>query len=261
MALPLLHRSSPPFAAPRAQLAGTPAPAAASRPVGCAPAGQRPFGAMPAAVNKGILRRLTPRHAASSISLFADDVVIFCHPDPLELEVVRKPLQFFGDATGLRTSFAKCSASPVQCSPAACEAIGAAMACPVKPFPITYLGLPLSIRKAPSSMLLPLVERMSKKLATWKASLLSLGERLSLARHVLSAMHVHILLAMAINPPILKKIIRIIRDLLWHGRKDAKASACLVSWARICRPLALGGLGIRDLHRTGIALCTRWLSL
>nr|XP_020171740.2 uncharacterized protein DKFZp434B061-like [Aegilops tauschii subsp. strangulata]XP_040258403.1 uncharacterized protein DKFZp434B061-like [Aegilops tauschii subsp. strangulata] len=47
MALPLLHRSSPPFAAPRAQLAGTPTPAPASRPVGCAPAGQRPFGAMP----------------------------------------------------------------------------------------------------------------------------------------------------------------------------------------------------------------------
>nr|XP_045084627.1 lysine-rich arabinogalactan protein 19-like [Aegilops tauschii subsp. strangulata] len=49
MALPLLDRSSPPFAGPRAQLAGTPAPAPASRPVGCAPAGQRPFGAMPVA--------------------------------------------------------------------------------------------------------------------------------------------------------------------------------------------------------------------
>uniref|UniRef100_A0A453I9A2 Reverse transcriptase zinc-binding domain-containing protein n=1 Tax=Aegilops tauschii subsp. strangulata TaxID=200361 RepID=A0A453I9A2_AEGTS len=28
-----------------------------------------------------------------------------------------------------------------------------------------------------------------------------------------------------------------------------------------CRPLALGGLGIRDLHRTGVALRTRWLWL
>lgn len=108
------------------------------------------------AINKGILRRLMTRHAASSISLFADDVVVFCHPDPQELEVVRMLLQFFRDATGLGTSFAKCSASPIQSSPAACEAIGAAMACPVKPFPITYLGLPLSIRKAPSSTLLPL---------------------------------------------------------------------------------------------------------
>ncbi|XP_073363427.1 uncharacterized protein [Aegilops tauschii subsp. strangulata] len=187
-----------------------------------------------AAVNMGVLRRLAPLHAASSISLFADDVVIFCHPDPQELEAVRKLLQFFSDAAGLHTNFAKCPASSIQCPPATCAAIGASMECPVKHFPITYLGIPISICKAPSSTLLPLVERMSKKLATWKASLLSRGERLLLARHVLSGMPVHILLAMAINPPILKKIICIIRDFLWHGRKDAKAGACLTSLSHPC---------------------------
>lgn len=40
-------------------------------------------------------------HAASSISLFADDVVIFCHPDPPELAAIRGLLSTFGIASGL----------------------------------------------------------------------------------------------------------------------------------------------------------------
>ena len=40
------------------------------------------------AVDLGLLRRLTTRHAASSISLYADDVVIFCHPDSHDITTV-----------------------------------------------------------------------------------------------------------------------------------------------------------------------------
>lgn len=143
------------------------------------------------------------------------------------------------------------------------ESIVDALTCSVVPFPIQYLGLPLSTRKVSSSQLLPLVDKLLKKLATWKASMFSRDERLALVRHVLSAMHVHILLALALSPPILKKVRRIIRDFLWHGRKDpsAGAGACLVNWAKICWPIKLGGLGVRDLQHTGISLRIWWLWL
>ena len=74
-------------------------------------------------------------------------------------------------------------------------------------------------------------------------------------------MPVHVLLAMSLSPPILKKANRIIRDFLWHGRKDARSGSCLASWARVCRPIELGGLGIHDLHRIGISLRVHWLWL
>ena len=80
-------------------------------------------------------------------------------------------------------------------------------------------------------------------------------------RHVLSAMPVHILMAIAINPTILKKIMWIIRDFLWHGRRDARLGSCLVGWPRVCRPIEFDGLGVRDLHLTGISLRCRWLWL
>lgn len=158
----------------------------------------------------GILRRLTDRHAASSVSLYADDVVVFCHPDGQQLHVMRELLWVFGVASGLHTNFRKSSAIPIKCSPEQIVEIGDALVCPVASFPVTYLGLPLSIRNPSTTALLPLVERMARLLPTWRASLLSKGERLALARHVLSATPVHLLLAMALNATILKKINRII---------------------------------------------------
>uniref|UniRef100_A0A8R7PEP8 Reverse transcriptase domain-containing protein n=1 Tax=Triticum urartu TaxID=4572 RepID=A0A8R7PEP8_TRIUA len=79
------------------------------------------------AVDLGLLYRLTTRHAASSISLYADDVVIFCHLDSHDLATVRRLLHVFGLASGLQTNFNKCSATPIQCSDDHIVAIAAEM--------------------------------------------------------------------------------------------------------------------------------------
>lgn len=110
---------------------------------------------------------------ASSISLYADDVVIFCHPEPHELQVIRELLQIFGSSSGLHTNFQKCSATPIQCTTEQTVLIEGALSCPITHFPITYLGIPLSDQKVSAAMLMPLVERMARKLPTWRAFLLS----------------------------------------------------------------------------------------
>lgn len=53
--------------------------------------------------------------------------------------------------------------------------------------------------------------------------MLSHGERLALVCHVLSAISVHLLSVVAHNATILKKANRVIKDFLWHGRKDVIA--------------------------------------
>lgn len=52
------------------------------------------------AVQVGVLQRLTSRHFASSVSLYADDVVIFWHPDEQDLIATRGILDVFGVASG-----------------------------------------------------------------------------------------------------------------------------------------------------------------
>lgn len=77
--------------------------------------------------------------------------------------------------------------------------------------------------------------------------MLSRGERLALVRHVFSMMPT--------------QINHLIRALLWQGRKTTNGGHCLVSWGKVCRPLAYGGLGVPDLQRSGYALQARWLWL
>ena len=139
--------------------------------------------------------------------------------------------------------------------------IAAEMQCPVTHFPITYLGLPLSIRNASLTSLQSIIDKLGRKLSTWRASMLSKGDRLSLVRHVLSAIPTHFLMAIAFNSTAIKKVNRIIRGFLWAGSDKANGGQCLVNWQRVCRPISLGGLGIRDIQRTGISLRVRWLWL
>lgn len=169
------------------------------------------------AMELGVMKRLTERHMASSLSLYADDVVLFCHPDELDLSAARELLQTFGMASGLHTNLAKCSALPIQCTPAHRDSIATHFPCPIMDFPTKYLGLPLSIRKPSSNALQPYVDRLEKKLSPWWASMLSRGERLALVRHVFCAMQTHILIAMALNPTTLRRINRLVRAFLWHG--------------------------------------------
>ena len=208
-----------------------------------------------------ILQPLHPLRHIPAISLYADDVVIFSHPDTHDIRAIRRILDVFGKASGLCTNLAKCSASPIRCDEGHVAMITSEMACPISYFPVKYLGLPLSLRKPSTVDLLPLVDKLERKLSTWLGSMLSLGDRLALCRHVLCAMPIHILIAIAVNKSILARVNRIIWSFLWVGRKDARGGQCRVNWARVCRPTFLGGLGIRDLQRAGVALRTRWLWL
>jgi hypothetical protein len=51
------------------------------------------------------------------------------------------------------------------------------------------------------------------------------------------------------------------RGFLWAGRAAANGGHCHVNWSRVCRPLSLGGLGVQDIGRAGLALRLRWLWL
>ena len=60
---------------------------------------------------------------------------------------------------------------------------------------------------------------------------------------------------------IIKQLEKIQRGFLWTARADANGGHCHVNWRRVCRPISLGGLGVRDLERVGLALRLRWLWL
>jgi hypothetical protein len=103
----------------------------------------------------GVLRQLAPRELAAGVLLYADDVVLLCHPDRSELLVVRELLASFGHASGMRTNFTKCLVSPIGCSEEVAEEAAAVMECQLAHLPIKYLGIPLSLRRLSAAALQP----------------------------------------------------------------------------------------------------------
>uniref|UniRef100_A0A453BKH7 Reverse transcriptase zinc-binding domain-containing protein n=1 Tax=Aegilops tauschii subsp. strangulata TaxID=200361 RepID=A0A453BKH7_AEGTS len=87
------------------------------------------------------------------------------------------------------------------------------------------------------------------------------ARRLATVKSVLCAIPIYQLLVF--TPPIktIKQLEKIEVGFLWAGREAANGGNCHVNWRRTCRPIELGGLGIPDLERTGLALRLRWLWL
>lgn len=73
-------------------------------------------------------------------------------------------------------------------------------------FPIIYLGVPVVVGRLTAHHLHFLVEKVQKKIASWKMQLLSQGGRLVLLRHVLSCMATHLLSVLSIPKSVFKTL-------------------------------------------------------
>ena len=189
------------------------------------------------AMELGILRRLARQELMTSVSLYADDIVIFCHPNETELHAVHDILALFGHALGIHTNFAKCSVSRIACPEEVAARAALAMGCELAPYPVKYLGFPLPSRRLSGEALQPVVDRITNKLPTWKVAMMPRAGRLALIRSVLVTIPLHQVIVFSLNKKVLKQVNKILRGFLWTGRADANGGNCHVNWSRVCRPL------------------------
>lgn len=103
------------------------------------------------ACSDGVMRPMEPQEVKFRCSLYANDVILFIKPTIQEATTVKEILRIFGEVTGLQTNLAKCSITPIFGGKDVLEQIITILGCQVKPFPITYLGLPLSTKKVPKA--------------------------------------------------------------------------------------------------------------
>jgi hypothetical protein len=69
------------------------------------------------------------------------------------------------------------------------------------PYPVKYLGIPLTIRRLSSEDHQPLVDRITDKHPTWKAAMIPKARRLALIKSVLAAIPLHQLMVLIIRIP------------------------------------------------------------
>ena len=124
--------------------------------------------------------------------------------------------------------------------------LAAVFGCSLGTLPFTYLGLPMGTSKPRIIDLLPLVDRMERRL-TASSAMLNQGSRLQLLTSVLSSMPIYFLCSLDIPIGIIKQLERIQRQCLWHGNSDTPKQS-LATWELVCRPKDKGGLGIINLQ-------------
>jgi hypothetical protein len=98
-----------------------------------------------------------------------------------------------------------------------------------------------------------MVDKVVKRIAAWKGRLLNRSWGPTLVKSALFAILVHISMAIAKSPRVIKTIKTLIRGFLWRKMR-LRGSGWLV-------PLSVAGLGIPNLHLMGFTLCLRWLWL
>lgn len=118
--------------------------------------------------------------------------------------MVRGVLQLFGRASGLSVNFAKSSDTLLHCDPNEAAPVVQLLECPIVDLPLTYLAIPLTVRRPTATQLQPLVDTVRGQLPSWKAGLMNKVGRLTTVKSVLCAIPMHPLLVFA--PP--KKTIK-----------------------------------------------------
>jgi len=178
--------------------------------------------------------------------------VLFVTPHGRDLEVIKATLQIFGLTLGLFSNLEKSVATPMHCSDEDMLRVQSVVACGVQQFPSRYLGIPLSVHRLKRADEQPLVDKVAARIPGWKGQLLNAAGRTTLISATLSVV-------VCLSPWAVKAIDKVRRAFLWSGTESVSAGRCKVAWATCSRPKQLGGLGISDLRRAGVALRVRWL--
>jgi hypothetical protein len=134
------------------------------------------------------------------IFLYADDVILFTPPNQQNLVATQNILKMFALASGLNINQSKYAIIPICCRLNETALLMQFLHGNLQSFPINYLGIPLSVRRLKKSDLQPLVDKVVTGLPTWKARLLTMVGRTILVKVKLSAIPVHIALAISILP-------------------------------------------------------------
>lgn len=173
-----------------------------------------------------------------------------CYQIPSRQKYIRrlkKNLDDFTSATGLRINFNKSTLVPMHVDDSKLNRIIRILQCQQATFPQVYLGLPLSNIKLNLSAFAPLISKVDRRLATWQAVLLNHQGRLTLINSVLDGIVNYIMQALALPPGIIAAIDSRRRAFLWSGSDKTTGAKCLVSWDVALTSKQEGGLGVRDL--------------
>lgn len=190
--------------------------------------------------------------------LFANDTLFILQPTTQQMQFLKIILNLFQKLAGLKVNLEKSELVITTAEQHEVQQMARLMNCKETTFPITYLGMPLSNKRLKKEHYNALIHKIDKKLPTWKASLLSIGGRITLINAVLTAIPVYMMQTFILPKWVIKRIDKARRKFLWHGHKtQGDRYLSLAAWELVTKPKRMGGLGIKDMQMFNQALMAK----
>jgi len=189
--------------------------------------------------------------------LFADDTLIFCGAQAEHVRNLRCTFLCFEAVSGLRINLGKSELVPIG-EVEDVESLAHILGCRIRSLPMTYLGMPLGASFKSTSIWNEVIEKVERRLASWKKLYLSKGGRVTLIHSTLSSIPTYYLSLFPIPVSVAKKLERLQREFLWSGMGN-ETKFHLVNWHRVCFPIKDGGLGVHNFIKYNQVLLGKWL--
>jgi ribonuclease HI len=199
-------------------------------------------------VSEGKLKLIkgTRNFSVLSHCFYADDLMIYCKGNLAGLHALTDLFAAYALESGQVISTSKSTIYSGSISPRRLDLIVQVLNFNIGSLPFSYLGVPIFKGKPKACRFQPIADRVKLKLASWKASLLSITGRIQLVRSVIHSMLTYSISLYSWPVSLLKELEKCIRNFIWSGEID-KRKLVTTSWKKVCRPLSQGGWNLRSL--------------
>lgn len=192
---------------------------------------------------------------------YADDTVIFIKSNSKSVMGIKSVLQGFQLLSGLKINFNKSSLYGIGQNQETLKGWADILGCEIGGDSFVYLGM--EVLKPPNSVRYwdPLLNKVKKKLASWKSKSISMAGRTVLLKVVLDSLPIYWMSLQKVPKSVVQKIDTLRRSFLWD-HTSASGSVTrkmhLVAWEKICSAKEDGGLGIKLTEQRNKALLLKW---
>ena len=189
---------------------------------------------------------------------YADDTLLIMKADATELLHLKNLLGKFVTSTGLQVNFHKPMILPINVPDDKMQHLAAVLGCQVGTLPFTYLGLPMGTTKPKFVDLLPMMDKIERKLSSF-SNFLSYSGRLEMVNTAITPITTYAMCTIKLPVGVIENIDRMRKQCLWRGNDPNKKGGNLAAWPMVQKPKHKGGLGVINLRLQNDALLLKQL--
>lgn len=124
---------------------------------------------------------------------YAYDTLLFLSHNTRQAYHLKWLLVYFEKISGVKINYHKSDLTPINLEEDESHFYAQIFCCKIGQFPFTYLGVPLHYEKLRREDIQPIVDKIMRRIASWKGKLLSYGARLTLLRICLASIPIYLM--------------------------------------------------------------------